>query len=472
MENYTDLNFSLKDSNIFFERLLHDLVDPFLDRKEIIGIRGPRQTGKTTLLKRIQEEFQAKGNQTHFLNLDSINTRTVFMENPLSIILRYKNPSSKLFLFIDEIQRATNAGESLKLIYDEYPDVKIIFSGSSSLEIREKVLPPLVGRLILFDLLSFDFGEFIGAFDQGLKRYLGKKRQEILSILDLITSDDVKTSEKKSNKLKELITNLEKHSFINEMTSLMKTYLIWGGYPEIIKILIKESKGSSSDEPQLSIKNVILQNIINLYLEKDIIMHFKIEHSNKFLSLCKIAGAALGGLLVNSDLASTLRIAEPTVQKYLSVLEHSFIVKLITPYHKNIKSELRKRRKIYFLDNGIRNALLDNFTPFDKRGGTERGYLLENFVFRQLLTNFTSNYKNWKLYYWRTQGKAEVDFILKKGEILMPIEVKLGGKKVNRGFYSFLETYKPTLAFVATLDVFKVEYKLGIPIIWLPAYYF
>ena len=444
----------------YYKRVLFDIILPFLGRKEIIGIRGPRQTGKTVLLKKIQEEFTTNGHNTHFLNLDNYNTLRIFMEDPLSIILKEKEPSKKLFLFVDEIQKAKNAGDSLKLIYDEYPDVKIFFSGSSSLEIKENVLPPLVGRVTLFELHSFDFQEFITAQDKGLTRVLRDRVEKITNLIKAVESN---------KNIKKYVNQLKGPTFVDEFNILFKKYLIWGGYPETIKDLIKENHLKKQEN---NLKQIILQNTINIYLEKDIKVHFNIEHMNSYISLTKIIGSSVGSAVVKSELASTLRISELTVQSYLNILEHSYIIKLIRPYHENIKSELRKQPKCYFMDNGMRNALLENFSPFDVRGSSERGFLLENFVFRQLLTNFVSNYKGWKLHYWRTKGGAEVDFILKKGKILIPIEVKVGGKKIKRGFYSFIETYKPKLAFIATLDTFRIEEKMGIPIIWIPAYYF
>jgi len=133
---------------------LEDKVSKYLSRKERIGIKGARQVGKTTLMKMIYDEIKE---DKAFINLDLPDMRRTLEENPLDIIKRYKKEGKKLFLFLDEIQRVKDAGEKLKIMYDEFPDVKIIFSGSSSLEIKTDILPFLVGRAFVFELYSFDF---------------------------------------------------------------------------------------------------------------------------------------------------------------------------------------------------------------------------------------------------------------------------------------------------------------------------
>jgi len=122
--------------------------------------------------------------------------------------------------------------------------------------------------------------------------------------------------------------------------------------------------------------------------------------------------------------------------------------------------------KEYLYDLGMRNAILNNFTPFDNR--LDRGELLENFVFCELKSNF----EGWQLNYWRTTGKAEMDFILRKDNQIVPVEVKLGEKKLGKGFYSFINTYHPKRAIIATLNSFKVEKILDTTVYWVPAYFF
>ena len=121
---------------------------------------------------------------------------------------------------------------------------------------------------------------------------------------------------------------------------------------------------------------------------------------------------------------------------------------------------------MYFLDLGLRNAILNNFVPFDNR--TDAGPLLENFVLRQLLSGF----QDYEVRFWRTAGKAEVDFILVKGNELIPIEIKLSEKNIGKSFYSFLDAYKPKLAIIVTLNAFSMQKINGTTVYWVPAFYF
>ncbi|MHA1887257.1 MAG: ATP-binding protein, partial [Promethearchaeota archaeon] len=369
---------------------------------------------------------------------------------------------NRLYLFLDEIQNVENAGMILKFLYDEFPHIKIIFSGSSSLEIRKRILPSLVGRLFLFNLYSFSFCEFVEARDTGLRKIIDNRKkglEKIVKTLELLKDKD---KEKNYDLLHEIIDKMPKPAFVDEVIALLKEYMIWGGYPEVIK--------TSDGE----LKKTILQNIITLYLEKDIISFFKIRDSTKFFKLSTLLATQPGGFVVNSEISSELHLSRNTVDSYLEILQHSYIIHLLSPYHKNLRNELRKQEKIYFLDHGIRNALISNFTPFDNRSGPEKGCLLENFVFGELLKKLMPYLEGYEVKYWRTTNKTEVDFVLvsKSNSLLIPIEVKLGGKKVSRGFYSFIREYGIKLAFVATLNVFKIEKHDDFTMLWIPVYYF
>lgn len=415
-----------------FKRSLEEEIKRYLGRKEIIGVRGARQTGKTTLLKMIEEEIPG---DRRFINLDLIENRRALDENPLDLVKRYKNPGKKLTLFLDEIQRVIEAGEKLKIIYDELSDLKILISGSSSLELKTHVLPPLVGRLFLFELYTFSFQEFLLTRDKGLARLHLEKQKSLKSYL---AGEGM----------------VEPPSFQEEFLKHWKEYVIYGGYPEVVK-------GRDPEE-----KTLILRNIFNLYLEKDISSYYKIEDAARFQDLLKILSFNIGQLLTISSTASDLKTVHRQVESYLSILEHTYIIRLLKPYHQNLRTELRKSPKPYFLDLGLRNSAIDNFSSFDSR--SDAGALAENFVFRELTTDF----RDWKLNYWRTAGKAEVDFLLKKAGEIVPVEVKLGRGKLGKSFHSFLNAYTPQKAVIASLHEFRKETIRDTTVHWVPLYYF
>ncbi len=418
--------------NVVFKRKLEDKINKFLYRREIIGIRGARQVGKTTLLKII---FNKIDGEKVFMNLDLPDMRRALAENPIDLVKRYKKNGKKLFLFMDEIQRVKNAGESLKIIYDEFPDVKILFSGSSSLEIKTNILPFLVGRLFLFELYSFDFEEFLMVKDESLAKIFREKNRTLRKFLE--GKDEIAPP-----------------TFENEFLNYWKEYAVFGGYPEVIK----------TDD--LEEKITILKNIYALYLEKDVVAHFGIEETTKFEDLLKFLAFRTSSILSVSTMASDLNISFRKAEEYINVLRHTYVIHLLRPFHRNLVTELRKASKIYFSDMGLRNAVINNFMSFDTR--PDRGVLIENFVFRELLTGFEECTIN----YWRTTGKAEVDFILRKGEdYIAPIEVKLSRTKLGKSFYSFLKFYKPEKALVITLNEFGKEIREGCTIYRVPVYY-
>lgn len=417
--------------DLLYRRKLGERIRKYVRRKEIIGIRGARQVGKTTLLKMLAESL--KGEKT-FVNLDLPDNRSTLEENPLDFVRRFRKEGKKLYLFFDEIQRVKNAGEKLKIIYDEFPEVKVFISGSSSLEIKTNVLPYLVGRLLLFELYTFDFEEFLQARDETLAKLL---REKTLSVKKFLEGKD----------------EPEAPSFNQEFLTYWKEYAVFGGYPEAVKA------------EEIEEKITVLKNIYSLYLEKDVITFFRIEETTKFENFVKSLAFGIASLLNLNSIASDLKISYRKAEEFLEALRHSYIVSLVKPFHRNLVTELKKSRKLYFLDLGLRNTVINNFTDFDSRD--DRGKLMENFVFRELVTNF----EEYRINYWRTSGKAEVDFVLSKGGNLVPIEVKLGGEKLTRGFYSFLKAYEPERALVITLNKFKQQ-KVGNTLIyWIPVFY-
>lgn len=416
----------------FLKRKLEDKIAKFIDRREIIGIRGARQTGKTTLLKIIENQITENKS---FVNLDLVEYRRALEENPLDFVKRFKKPGEKLFLFLDEIQKVNNAGENLKIIFDEFSDVKTFVSGSSSLEIKTNVLPSLVGRLFLFELLTFDFEEFLCAKNEGLYRLFREKHQSVKDFLEG----------------KGEIIGL---SFNEEFLRYWKEYAIFGGYPEVVK--------SSSEEE----KKTILKNIFNLYLEKDISSFFRIEETSKFEDFLKLLAFNISNLLLISSASSDIKLSYRKSEEFLTILQHTYIIHSLKPFHRNLITELKKSPKVYFLDLGLRNSVINNFSIFDTRA--DNGRLTENFVLRELLSNF----EDYKINYWRTTGKAEIDFVLSKGDEIIPIEVKLGGEKPGKSFYSFLNTYKPKKAIIVTLNRFERKIINGTVVYWVPVFYF
>ncbi len=418
------------DEKLYMRKLM-GRVSPLIDRREVIGIRGPRQAGKTTLMKMIEQSL-AENHDTVFINLDIPEMRNELAKNPLDFVKRFKK-KKKLFLFLDEVQRLSD-GSAIKIIYDEFPDVKIFMSGSSSLEIKSTILPYLVGRAFIFELLTFDFEEFLEAKDSGLAGLFRERKQQVVDFAN--------------GRMEEI----KEPAFAGDFIKLWEEYAIYGGYPEVVKAENREEKA------------LILQAIKNLYIEKDIVSFFRIEETGKFEDFVKILAFNTGQLLSLASLSSAAGITYAKARDYLEILKNTYIVALVRPFHRSMVTEIRKSPKLYFLDLGLRNAVLNNFSDFSIRA--DQGAIAENFVLRELISNFPG----WEIKMWRTTGRAEVDFLLIRAEELLPVEVRMGAR-LGRGFYSFLERYKPDRALVVTKEFFG-ERRIGDTLVkFVPVFY-
>ncbi|PKM91865.1 MAG: hypothetical protein CVU81_03565, partial [Euryarchaeota archaeon HGW-Euryarchaeota-1] len=233
---------------IYYPRALEEKIAKYLHRREIVCARGSRQVGKTTILKHL-----IKDNKAVYLTMDDWKQRTAFESDPVGFVRRYLNElknenEARAYLLLDEIQKAKNAGEGLKLIYDsdEFKNLKLFISSSSSLALDSQILPQLVGRAFVYDLFSFDFGEYLRAKDAGLAKLHSERNEELRKFL---------------NGEAEII---RLPLFEQEFLKHWKEYAIFGGYPEVVK--------NTSEEEKI----LVLQNIFNLYVGKDIVEQFGI----------------------------------------------------------------------------------------------------------------------------------------------------------------------------------------------------
>ena len=391
----------------YYPRKVEQEMEKWLKRKEIIIIKGPRQAGKTTLLLHLKEKLGGR-----YITLDDPDMLREFEEHPQHFAKRFRGN-----LFLDEVQYANDAGKRIKLIHDIFPDIRIFASGSGSFDIRVEVLKHLVGRAISFELYPLTFEEFVLWKAEDLHGIHQEFRKAFIDFLD------GKKSEIKA-------------AFGSEFAHLLEEYLLYGGFPAVVK------------ERETEIKVRLLKELRQAYLEKDVFFFFDIRHLEKFRDVMRFLSFNAGNLLEPATLAGSMSMDIRTLRHYLAVLENTYIVKLVRPFFRNISTEIRKRRKICFFDTGLRNSLLSNFTPLSSR--TDKGKLLENHIFIQLRGLG-------KIRYWRTKGKAEVDFILIRNDELIPVEVKSFGN-IKRGFISFLKEYKPRRAVVFSED--KCERKM------------
>jgi hypothetical protein len=396
----------------YYPRKIEEKLEKWIKRKEAIIIKGPRQSGKTTLLLHLREKFGGD-----YVTLEDDEMLNAFENAPKQFMSRFMNKEG--ILYIDEAQYSKKAGKTIKLLFDLFSDkLKIIVTGSGSFDIKVEVGKYLVGRTVYFELFPLDFEEFLMWKAKDLHKIFVDYKESLASFIR--QGDEP-----------------QHPAFEREFYNLLEEYLIYGGFPAVVK---------EGDEDT---KKELLKNLTQTYLEKDIFFFLNIRHLEKFRNFLKYLSFNTGSLLEISGVMRELNMDYRTAEHYLSILNSTFIISLLPPFQGSLTTELKKSRRIYFLDTGLRNSLINNFLTLESR--IDRGVLLENFIFNELRSNFDC-----KINYWRTTGKAEVDFILNLGDEIVPVEVK-SRSKLTRGFLSFLRHYTPKVAIVFTEREFGVK---------------
>jgi predicted AAA+ superfamily ATPase len=382
-----------------------------LGHPEITMLVGPRQSGKTTILKRLEAGLLAGGQKTLWLNLDfEDDFHHVSSQGALLQKIHLELGKDGGVVFIDEIQRKENAGLFLKVLYDQGLPWKLVVSGSGSIELKEKINESLAGRKRMFELSTVSFGEFVD-FKTGY-RYTDKLRE-------YFSTEPAKTDQ------------------------LFREYLMYGGYPRVILAGTHQEKLATINE------------IYRSFLEKDIVYLLRVEKSDSFSNLVKVLASQSGKMVNHSELSATLGLSLATVKNYLWYLEKTFIVWKVTPWFTNIRKEITKAPVFYFRDIGLRNFASGSFGAISDK---EAGFTFQTVVHAMLRERFPL--ADTTIHYWRTKDKAEVDFVIRRGEMVTPLEVKYRDLKkleIRRSFRGFLEAYHPLSAYIINKNLNHAE---------------
>lgn len=356
------------------ERLLSDSIKAMLYKGKIIVLIGPRQVGKTSLLKKLCATLEQP---FLWMSADEPDIRSL-LENPTSSELENIIGTNKLII-IDEAQQIKDIGNTLKLFSDVLPHIQVIAIGSSAFELRNKLNEPLTGRKQELHLLPFSIQE--------LEQQYGK---------------------------------------INEKRSL-EHRMIYGMYPEVVTTSGKEES--------------VLRELTNSYLYKDLLMVDGIKKASMVDKLLQALALQLGNEVSYHELGQILGGVDPsTVERYIDLLEKTYVIYRLHGFSRNLRNEIKKGKKIYFWDNGIRNSLIKNFNPLALRN--DKGALWENFIISERIKHnvYTGYWCNY--YFWRTHDGAEIDFIEEKNGTLNAFEFKWDNCKKNvRLPRSFAEAY-------------------------------
>jgi predicted AAA+ superfamily ATPase len=362
-----------------YKRTIIDEINRFIPTDDIIVIHGARQVGKTSILMFLLDRLISEGEPTLYIDLEDSRIASI-LDKGVDEFLTYlkeqgfeldglQNSNKKLFIMIDEIQYLENPSSFLKLLADHHHYLKIIVSGSSSFEIKSKFKDSLVGRTVNFEIYPLSFQEFLlfkGIHFKSAPHFTEKRTAEL--------------------------------------QALYTEFALYGGYP---KIVLTQDTG---------LKEKYLQQIIDTYIHKDIRDLADIKDVNKFNRLVEVLASQSGNLLNIAELSNTTKLARETIDRYLLILEQTYIIRLVHPYSRNLRSELFKTPKIFFYDTGLLQML------WLKRLQKELlGPVFETSIFAELVKRYGPG----QVFFWRTKDKKEIDFVIRQSDTYYPLEAKL-----------------------------------------------
>jgi predicted AAA+ superfamily ATPase len=298
------------------------------------------------------------------------------LKNPTSTMLKSLIGKRKL-LIIDEAQRIENIGLCIKLIYDNITGVKVIATGSSAFELANKINEPLTGRKWEYFLYPISYGEMVTY-----------------------------------------------HGEINERR-LLEQRLVYGYYPDVIN--------NPGDE------KAILQQLSDSYLYKDILTWEKIQKPDKLETLVQALAFQLGNEVSYFELSKITGLDKETVERYIILLERAFVVFRLRSFNRNLRTELKKSRKIYFYDNGLRNAIIKQFNPIGLRN--DIGALWENFLISERMKYLQYNKIYTNRFFWRTHSHQEIDYVEERDGKLFAFEFKWNKNAKAKFPRTFIHTY-------------------------------
>lgn len=343
-----------------FTRTIENIIKDKINSGKAIVVVGARQVGKTTLLKRI-----LKDKEYLFLDADDPSTRNL-LQNPTTEQIRTFLGDYQ-YVFLDEAQRIPGIGLTLKIITDQFNEVQLFVSGSSSFDLGNELNEPLTGRKWEYELFPISWEEY-------------------------------------ENKI----------GFIKAEQQI-ENRLLYGFYPEVINNPGKERE--------------ILKNLVNSYLYRDILAISGIRKSEVLEKLLQALALQMGQEVNYNELSQLIGINKITIQKYIEILEKGYIVFRLHSFSRNIRNEIKQNRKIYFSDNGIRNMILGNFTQLDLR--MDKGALWENFLVSERRKQNLYKDTFAKMYFWRTKQQQEIDFVEENNGQITGFEFKWNNKKTK-----------------------------------------
>lgn len=361
------------------KRDIYKILHKKLEPGKVLVLYGPRRVGKTYVLENLVKDLEKKGETVNYLKGDNLTIQNSLSSLVPETLINSVGRKTTL-LIIDEAQKIPKIGDNLKILVDDFPYLKIIASGSASFDLAQKVGEPLTGRKKTYTLFP-------------------------VSAKELIETKN-----------------------LNYYYEALEQHLIYGGYPEIF---LKNS---------LEEKEEYLKNLIVDFLFRDILEIESVKNPKILRDLLSLIAFQVGREVSLTELGGRLEINNKTVARYLDLLEKSFIIINIRGFSRNLRKEVYQNSRWYFYDNGVRNALINNFNPINLRDDV--GALWENYIVverlkKQAYTPILSNN-----YFWRTYDQKEIDWVEEREGKLFGYEIKWTEKHKKRPPKDWLKTYK------------------------------
>jgi predicted AAA+ superfamily ATPase len=374
-------------------RLLQPRISQQLqDGGKVVVIYGARQVGKTTLVQRVLADLPYR---TLAINADEVRYAETLSSRDLrrlrDLVAGYD------LLFLDEAQRIPEIGVNLKLLVDHLPDLRIVVTGSSSLDLASRIQEPLTGRAWVHTLYPIAVSELARNFNPF------------------------------------------------ELDELLEDRLVMGSYPEVFTI------------QRAADRREYLQNLAASYLFKDVLEIGGVRHSQKLRNLLRLLAYQVGSEVSYTELGGQLQMSKDTVASYIDLLEQSFVIFRLGGFSRNLRKEVTRQDKIYFWDLGVRNVVIGNLRPLAERNDV--GALWENFVIAERLKRLRYSQTPANLYFWRTYTGAEIDIVEERGGELHTYECKWGTSR-GRMPASFIDAYPGASYAVISRQHYR-EYLIG-----------
>lgn len=353
-----------------YKRTVENRISQKMGKGKAVVVLGPRQVGKTTLLKNL-----LSGKEYLFLDADDPAVRSI-LTNPTTEQLKSIIGNHKI-VFVDEAQRISGIGITLKIITDQFKGVQLLVSGSSSFDLANEMNEPLTGRKWEFQLLPVSWEEY-----------------------------------------------QQKHGYLLAEQQL-ENRLLYGMYPDVLN-----HQGEEVD---------VLKELVNSYLYKDILSYANIRKPEVLEKLVKALALQIGSEVSYNELSQLVGVDKNTISNYIDILQKGYVVFKLGSFSRNLRNEIKTNQKIYFYDVGVRNMIISNFTSLDLR--QDKGALWENFLIAERVKQNEYKTGLAKMYFWRTKQHQEIDLIEEENGKLSAFEFKWNSKGKLRLPKTFTNAY-------------------------------